>query len=924
METTTLETVALLPDGRPMLSFGTRGHDPALAGGLTSALYTFTREIDLRKTPADGLKIDVPGGGKLVLRRSTLSGREVLVSVIVRGVVGESILSLLSEFGRSLGEVLLSIKDWREISKGSFSSLYAQKAEIYLETLRRWRASTRMRPLVQIEFRDVVRSTLSVLGKSVKLSEPFLESVSNPGLSLSDDDLLAIVGKEIIILTSDQELFLALNAKDDQMKTALAVAIELRGMKPQALAEAQKTFEEVKNNFVQAIAGSINGETAFFRISERKEVWTNEIIRAVYRRMSKRAPHLILAHPTMGSVGDSKGLREMVSEFIETFLIENGPYGMMKKLLSNFNSDPALTRILTRIVEKCGPSFNESAACLFAILAGAQNLKDALAALAQTDPLAKSFETSLIETLSKGLSPKDSSDWVTLKDKVYRIIAETYAEILEEILIGGDLFVEKAKAVRDYLSGVLFTYQIITAINALGEHNWRITNTRIQIPTYSDLLSTGLSSQIVKKEDTTLTIDGEKHPETLMHKDILLMKRLWSNWPILSTALKEKMTSILKNDFYVPLQLFLQTYSQAVKGNLEKFGDFARSAGSGNALPALKLERPEVDRNIYEPIREDSERLYDLIGNFFEKTVAFINSTTEEISKAEGGRRVALAKRVVYTLEKIQRDYLLSPEENLRIQIDAALDKSLKRVDHEVALSREKVAPCFKAGPPFLKHAGGELEDPISAAKSYRPPPVEAFFQGGYKEILQAYSTAVLGLRVPDYMVRRAASQLKEKKQISPILKPLLKVKESNLDELVSMHLSEYVRIFTENAFSFASRHIDERYIASIGTETVTVALVRSEYVPDPAAYIGKPAGIEWNKKGDDWILRMMHPELPVAEQNSLQKVLDQQFSHIFQEKYGKSFELLIRIGNSLGPDEGKKVEESIQRLKASLLSSTT
>jgi hypothetical protein len=775
--------------------------------------------------------------------------------------------------------------------------------------------------LVQIEFRDVIRSTLQVLGKTVNLSEPFLEVVSNPALSLDADNLLTLVGKELIILTSDQELFLALNAKDDQMKVALAVASELQGMKPQAVSEAQKTFEEVKNSFVQAIASSINGETAFFRISQRRETWTNEIIRAVYRRMSKRLPHLILAHPSMGGFGGSKGLREMVTEFIEAFLIENGPYGMMKKLLSNLKVDPALTKILTKFVDSYGPSFNESTACLFAKMVGPQHLKNALANLAESDALAKSFEISLIETLSKGMSPKDSPEWVELKGKVYEIVAETYSEILEDIIVGRELFVEKAKATRGYLSGVLLSYQIVMALNVLAEHSWRIANMQGQIPTYTELLSTGLSSQVIKKENGTLIVDGEKHLEALVSKDSLLMKKLWSNWSIVSRALREKMARILENQFHLPLQLLLQKYSQTVKDNLERFGDYARSVGTGGTPPPLKIDTPEAEREIYEPLREDSERVCGLIVNFFEKSTSFINSTVNEISKAEGGRKIALAKQIVYTMDKIQKDYLLTPEESLKKRIEIAVDGALKKIDIEIASVKDKLAFCFRQGPPFLKYVNGELEEPNSAAGSFRPPPVEGFFQGGFKEILQTYSSTALGLRVPDYMVRRAVQHLKDKKQVPPILKPLLKVKDSNINELVSMHLSEYIRIFTENAFSFASRHIDERYISNIGAESVTVGLVPAEYLKDPIDYIGKPLGIEWSKNKDTWVFRMIHPEQHAAEQNPLQKALDQEFARILEEKYGATFDLLIKIGSSLSPDEGKRVEESIQRLRTSLLS---
>jgi hypothetical protein len=622
----------------------------------------------------------------------------------------------------------------------------------------------------------------------------------------------------------------------------------------------------------------------------------------------------------MGAVGGSKGLRETVSEFVEAFLVEKGPYGMMKKLLPNLKVDPALARILRKFVDACGPAFHESAACLFAKMIGPQHLKDALANLAESDALAKSFEISLVETLTKGMCAQDTPEWMELKDKVYGIIAESYAEILEDILLGRELFVEKAKATRAYLSGVLFSYQIVMALNVLSEHSWKIANMRGQIPTYNELLSVGLSSQLIRKENGTIIVDGEPHLEALVSKDNLLMKKLWSNWAIVSKALKDRLASILEDQFRLPLRQFLQKYSQEVKANLDRFGGYAKSAGTGGLPSPLAIEKPEFEISVYEPLRDESERISDLVVGFHEKAATFINRTVEEISKAEGGRKVALAKQIVYTLDEIQKDYLIVPEENLTRRIEQAMDGAVKRIDAEIASLKEKLAFCFRQGPQFLKYVNGELQDPNSAAGSLKPPPVESFFQGGFKEILRAYSSTILGLRVPDYIVRRAIQELRDKKQVPPILKPLLKVKEPNLNELVSMHLSEYIRIFVENAFSFASRHIDECYLSNIGAESVTVGLVPAEYLDDPVDYIGKPLGVEWSKSKDTWVFKLVHPEQHRADQNPLQKVLDQQFARILQEKYGATFDMLVRVGGSLSSDDEKKVEESIQRLRTSLI----
>lgn len=922
METVTLETIALLPDGRPILSYGARGHDPALAGGLTSALYAFTQEIDLRKTPADGLKIDVPGGGKLVLRRAVLSEREVFVSVIVRGIVNEQILSSLSEFGHALGETITAIKDWRDIARGTFTSLFANKADIYLEALKRWRGATRMRPLVAVEFRDVTRIALSVLGKTVNLSESFIKNISNKNITLNSDELRTMVGKEVIVLAADQDLFLSLNTRDDPLQAALAVAEELKELKPKALIEAQRTFEEVKKSFTDAIGGSINGDTAFFRLSERSETWTNEIIQAVYRRMAKRAPHLLLAHPLLSGVGDMKGLRELVGEFVEGFLAEKGPYGMMKKLLSEIKADPALAHILDSLVEMCGPSFNEPAACLFVSLAGNQQVKDALLSLPESDTLSKSFTKSLIDTLSKEPKINGSPEWAEVKNRVFAILVQRYTDILEEMLLRRDLLIEKAKTLREELLKFLITFQVIAAMNALTQHKWKVVSITGQIPTYTELLSTGLASQFIKRENDSLVIEGEKHLETSILQDTMVLRKLWSNWSILSATLKGKMSEILKNKFYLPIQEFIEKYYKSMKENFQRYADFVKTIGTGSKA-TLELIKPEAERKIYEPLSDESEMMYDSIISLCGKSMSFIKDSVQEIMKSEGAKRIAIAKQSFYTIQKLEKEYVESPKENLTKQLDASFDRGLKKLDSEIVSLKEKIDSSFKLGPSFLRYVDGVLEAPDSAVVSYKLPPVEEFFKDGYSEILRTYAYVVLGLGVPRNLVERGVAQLRERKNVPLILKPLLKVKEANIEELVSMHLSEYVRMFTENAFSFATRHVDESYISKAERGVISIGSIPVGLMEEPLNYIGKPAGIEWNKNGSQWLFKISTPPGSTGEPKSLQEWLDDQFAQILQQKYGSTFELLTKIGKMLGPDISKRVEESIQRLKRSFLSSS-
>jgi hypothetical protein len=148
-------------------------------------------------------------------------------------------------------------------------------------------------------------------------------------------------------------------------------------------------------------------------------------------------------------------------------------------------------------------------------------------------------------------------------------------------------------------------------------------------------------------------------------------------------------------------------------------------------------------------------------------------------------------------------------------------------------------------------------------------------------------------------------------------------VKEANIEELVSMHLSEYVRMFTENAFSFATRHVDESYISKVERGEISIGSISVGLMEEPLNYIGEPEGIKWNKNESQWIFKIATPPRSTGEPMSLLEWLDDQFAQILQKKYGSTFELLTKIGKMLGPDISKRVEESIQRLKRSFLSSS-
>nr|MDO8132797.1 hypothetical protein [Candidatus Njordarchaeum guaymaensis] len=918
METITLETIALLPDGRPMLSFGTRGQDPDLAGGLTSAVYSFTKEIDLRKTPSDGLKIDVPGGGKLILRRALVMGREVFVSVIVRGVVNEQILSILSEFGHILGEVVASIEDWTGIRQGQFSPLFSRKADIYLETLKRWRATTSTRPLISIEYRDVIRRALSVLGKTISLSDQFLRTVSNQQLVLREDELATLVAKEVIVLTSDQELFLALCTKDDHWKTAFTIAEELKAMKSQAQKQLQTVFEEVKKDFFETVASSINEQTAFFRLPERRATWINEVIQAVYKRMSKRSPLLLLAHPLLSGIENTKGLREMATEFIEAFLAEKGPAGKMKKLVSNTKVKPGLTRLLNKFIEKCGPSFNEDSACLFVNLVEPQQVRETLLNSTGSDGFSKSFVNSMTDILSKISPPSERQECKEIRNKLHAAIVESYAQILEEILVGRDIFLEEATAVRDHLLRSLATFQVIASIDGLAQHKWKAVRIKGNIPKYVDLLSAGLLKQAIKKEDGTLVIEGEKHTESSILQDPLLLRKLWGNWYILNTALKEKMVTTLRNEFQSPLQIFLRSYLKTAKENLNKLEEYVKSVGSG-ALPTVELSKPEAERKLYEPLRDECEKIYDSIMDFYEKLKSFVEKSVQEISSSEGAKRAALAKQILYSTEKIEKQYLSGPAENVGKQIDVTLERAAKKLDAEIASAKDRIDSSLKLSPSFIKYSGGILEEPILAIRSYKLPLTEDFFEGGYPELLHAYASIVLGLGVPENIVLRGVSQLKRQKAVPSILRPLTKVKEANWQQAAPMHMSEYVRMFVENTLSLLTQHVNKRYATIERKGPLDLGVIPVELMDEPVDYLGKPAGVEWSKDENIWALKMYPPERLPGEADSIQKWINGLLTQLIQKKHGVEFETLIKAGKLLGPEVGTRIENGIQRIRLSL-----
>jgi hypothetical protein len=922
LETVTLETIALLPDGRPILSYGTRGHDPALTGGLSSALYSFTQEIDLRKTPADGMKIDVPGGGKLVLRRAVLSGREVFVSVVVRGIVNDQVVSWMSDFGRNLGETITSVKDWRDIAKGSCTSLFESKADIYMETVKRWRASTKMRPVVSVDFKDVIRFALSALGKTLDLSQCFIKNVSKPNVTLSSEEISTLVSKEIIVLAADQDLFLALNARGDYFEAALGTAAELKELRPRALIEAQRTLEEVKKSFGESVGGSINGDTAFFKLPERKDVWTNEILQAVYNRMAKRVPHLLLAHPLLNGIGDVRGLRELAAEFVESFLVEKGPYGMMKKVLSIIKTDPGVTRILSSFIEMYGPSLNEQAACFFGILAGKEEVKKALSTLPESDTLSRSFAKSLMDCVSREAIINGSPEWIEVRNRVYATLVQRYAQILEEMLLQRGMFIEKATTIRNKLQSLISTYQVISAVNALAQHKWKVVSGHGFIPTYTELISTGMTKNIITRENSSYIIEGEKYPETALFQDSKILRKLWSNWNILSEALKDKMSKILKDEFYLPIQLFIEKYHKSMMENFQRYAAYVKEVGSGNPA-TFELRNPEAKRSIYDPLSDESEKMYNSIVSLFGKSTSYLENSMKSISKAEGGKRVAIAKEAYYTLHQLESQYIESPRTDLTSQLDATFDRVIKSLDPEILSIKEKIDSALKLTPASLGYADGSLEAPEVAASSYKLPPIDEFFSGGYSEILRTYAFVALGLGVPTKIVERGLLQLRDRKNVSPILKPLLKMKESNVDRLVSMHLSEYVKMFVENAFLFASRHIDESYFPKLQLDSRNIGSVPSELMDDPADYIGRPSGIEWTDNGTNWVLRIATQLRPTGEPKSLQETLNDQFAQILQQKYGSTFELLIRIADMLSPDVSKRVEESIRKLQSSLTPAT-
>jgi hypothetical protein len=881
-------------------------------------VYSFTQEVDLRKTPSDGLKIDVPGGGKLILRRVHVSGREVFVSVITRGATNEQILDMVSGFGRILGEVIASIEDWSGIKSGQFSGLISKKAEIYLEALKRWRGTAGTRPLVTIEYKDVVRRALSVLGNTMNLSDEFMRIIANQQLVLKEDEFLVLVAKELILLTSEQELFLALCTRDDQWKTALSIAQELKAMEPQAQKELQAVFGEVKNDFLEAVTGSINEQTAFFRLPERRATWINEITQAVCKRMTKRSPLLLLARPLQMGTVEVKGLREMAGDLVETFLLENGPAGTMKKLVSNIKDDSGLTRLLIKFVEECGPSFNEDAASILLSLVEPQKIMDALPSLVGSDSLSRSFVNSLTDIISKRPSLTGQKECKEINSKLHAAIVESYAQILEEILVRRRVFIEGANTVRDHFLRSAAAFQVIAGINRLAQHKWRAVRIKGNIPKYVDLLSAGLLNKVIKKENGALIVEGEEHTESFMLQDTLLLRKLWGNWDILSTTLKGKMIVTLKNEFQSPIEIFLKSYLKTAEENLAKLQKYVRSIGS-SIPPPIELSKPEAERRLYEPLRDECETIYKSITDFYEKFKSFVEKSIQEISRSEGIERATLAKQILYSIEKIRKQYLSEPAESVQKQTDASLDRVAKKLDSEIASVKDSIDACLKLSPSFIKHSNGVLEEPVLAIRSYKLPPVDVFFEGGYPEVLHTYSSIVLGLGVPVSIVQRAASQLTEQKVASLILKPLTKAKGANLHEIITMHLSEYVRMFVENIFSILTDHLGKRYAKIKDGGPVDLGVIPVEVIDQPVDYLGRPVGLEWSKDENIWTFKMHAPEKPSAGAGSMEKWINELPTRLMQEKHGVEFETLARAGRLLGPHVGSKIENGIQRLRQKL-----
>jgi hypothetical protein len=421
------------------------------------------------------------------------------------------------------------------------------------------------------------------------------------------------------------------------------------------------------------------------------------------------------------------------------------------------------------------------------------------------------------------------------------------------------------------------------------------------------------------KENSSFMIEEQNYPETALLQDSRVLRKLWGNWDILSEALKEKMSKILKDEFYLPIKLFIEEYHKSIMENFRRYAAYVKEIGTGG-VATLELRNPEARREIYEPLSDESEKMYNSIVNLFGKSTLYLENSMKSISKSEGGKRVAIAKEAFYTIQQLEDEYVESPRRDLTKQLDATFDRVLRSLDPELLSVREKIDSALKLAPASLGYVEGVLETPESAAASYKLPPIDEFFKGGYSEILRTYAFVALGLQVPKKTVERGVVQLKDRKNISPILKPLLKMKESNIDELVSMHLSEYVKMFVENAFLFASRHIDERYFPKLQQDTHTIGSVQLELMDDPANYVGRPKGIEWSKNGTNWIFRIATPPKPTGEPISLQGILNDQFAQILQQKYGNTFELLIKVAGMLGPDVSKKVEESIQKLQSSML----
>jgi hypothetical protein len=382
------------------------------------------------------------------------------------------------------------------------------------------------------------------------------------------------------------------------------------------------------------------------------------------------------------------------------------------------------------------------------------------------------------------------------------------------------------------------------------------------------------------------------------------------------------MIATLKNELQSPLQLFLKGYLKTAKENLNRLEAYVKSVGNIN-LTALELSEPDTVGKLYEPLRDECEKVYDSIIDFYKKLKSFIEKSVQEISGSEGATRAGIAKQILYSMEKIEKQNILEPTENVEKQINETMERAARKLDSEITSVKDSINLGLKLAPSFIKHSNGVLEEPVLAARSCKLPPIEDFFEGGYPELLHAYSSIVLGLGVPENIVQRAVSQLRRQKALSSVIKPLMKVKEANT-QVVTMHLSEYVRMFIENVFSLLAQHVDQRYAKIEFDSPVSVGVVPVELMEEPVDYLGKPAGIEWSKDENLWTFKMHLPGRESGNSGSIERRINKLLMRLVQEKHGNEFEAMIGAGKLLSPEIGLRVERGIQRLMQSLSGSVS